>query len=661
MAKKGNQGLPSKTSPGKPGKKSTPGKIRMGAAAGFAAIEALRAGASISEVTSKARSQTGFVNPPASPAITPNPAASAPAPGIGYTMDPPSHFRETHGGKRGPSNFNVSSGGLQFIAPLNHKKGFVTAYVDPEKVASNYDQTVPFVDRGGAGGIAGRYDEAKKYIDSGKAVALSVLTLDANGKVSFEDGRHRFAALRDKGMDTIPVAVPRGQAAQIQQLFGLSPISPRELHGRQMDYAAKLLNGEPDRTAWKTEGYAPTSAWSDGARAAGRAFDRMRDEKIYRADVEEAHKSAKIMDKAWSRNRHAEVQAKRQADREEAKLQEEVARRGGGRDDGVIDVTSGSFNSGFNANQKMKELASSARGRQSSFFSGSRDATVIRRGLLIAMSILAEGKPINTAENQLEPFLKTAEYVGYIGGPWARLGVVAAATALRAVAGLRESQWDAVKSRLDVQRMLYDANDPNAESFSKHIARPRALKSMTTWEWLQYNAGFENILEADIKKQTSERIASYNATQGNLAPYGIDFALIMARYAAEKGIDPKMVTKREQNMLLSQTLDEIVKPSVIKNERRGIFSSEIQEKIPWFMFGAGGPWVKAKINQDYFNDVLQGNSRYGDPATNYKHAQYEQRVWWNKNSPEFRRKFDVDTRESQQQAKAIRKRHTQGF
>jgi hypothetical protein len=44
--------------------------------------------------------------------------------------------------------------------------------------------------------------------------------LDTQGNPSFEDGRHRFAVLRDAGIDRVAVTVPKDQAAEVQRKFG---------------------------------------------------------------------------------------------------------------------------------------------------------------------------------------------------------------------------------------------------------------------------------------------------------------------------------------------------------------------------------------------------------------------------------------------------------
>lgn len=64
------------------------------------------------------------------------------------------------------------------------------------------------VDTGGAGGIGNRYKEATDFIaKSNEPIIMSELVVAKDGTVTFVDGRHRFATLRDQGFTEIPVVV----------------------------------------------------------------------------------------------------------------------------------------------------------------------------------------------------------------------------------------------------------------------------------------------------------------------------------------------------------------------------------------------------------------------------------------------------------------------
>ena len=77
---------------------------------------------------------------------------------------------------------------------------------------------------GGEGGIAGRYPRFVAFLEEGVPIRPPSIYLvgDRRGKViMFEDGRHRFAVLRDLGLDRMPVVVMRDQAAELEGLVGV--------------------------------------------------------------------------------------------------------------------------------------------------------------------------------------------------------------------------------------------------------------------------------------------------------------------------------------------------------------------------------------------------------------------------------------------------------
>ena len=47
-----------------------------------------------------------------------------------------------------------------------------------------------------------------------------MVCLDQDGEISFTDGRHRFAWLRDHGLKVLPVQVPPEKALLIEARFG---------------------------------------------------------------------------------------------------------------------------------------------------------------------------------------------------------------------------------------------------------------------------------------------------------------------------------------------------------------------------------------------------------------------------------------------------------
>lgn len=85
-----------------------------------------------------------------------------------------------------------------------------------------------YVGRGGKGGIGSRYADAMKFLRSKPpSMSASEVSIDARGVPIFEDGRHRFAAIRDMGIRTVQIAVAPEDAKRFVAAF--PPQSPLPL------------------------------------------------------------------------------------------------------------------------------------------------------------------------------------------------------------------------------------------------------------------------------------------------------------------------------------------------------------------------------------------------------------------------------------------------
>ncbi len=79
-----------------------------------------------------------------------------------------------------------------------------------------------YVARGARTRIASpqRYRAVAKWVASGRRMWMPHVSLDGNGNVSFTDGRHRFAWMRDHGVKALPVTTERDQAEALRKRFG---------------------------------------------------------------------------------------------------------------------------------------------------------------------------------------------------------------------------------------------------------------------------------------------------------------------------------------------------------------------------------------------------------------------------------------------------------
>jgi len=76
----------------------------------------------------------------------------------------------------------------------------------------------------GASEIVGRRAGVAEYLKRAQREGMpfdqSQVVVDENGVVSFLDGRHRFAMLRDRGVKQVPVSVPAGDFEAMKERFG---------------------------------------------------------------------------------------------------------------------------------------------------------------------------------------------------------------------------------------------------------------------------------------------------------------------------------------------------------------------------------------------------------------------------------------------------------
>lgn len=78
-----------------------------------------------------------------------------------------------------------------------------------------------YVGPGGASaGQPSKYATVGLLIESGRTVWMPFLDIRDAGQISFTDGRHRFAWVRDHGAAALPVATNPARASKLASLFG---------------------------------------------------------------------------------------------------------------------------------------------------------------------------------------------------------------------------------------------------------------------------------------------------------------------------------------------------------------------------------------------------------------------------------------------------------
>ncbi|RYF13085.1 MAG: N-acetyltransferase [Oxalobacteraceae bacterium] len=94
--------------------------------------------------------------------------------------------------------------------------------IDVEKVRASWalDRDFYFDDGDHPNAIRGRVSRFNQWLERGEAIGLPELCLNPSGEITFINGRHRFVALMQRGVESLPVAVPVDQADEIRLRFG---------------------------------------------------------------------------------------------------------------------------------------------------------------------------------------------------------------------------------------------------------------------------------------------------------------------------------------------------------------------------------------------------------------------------------------------------------
>lgn len=111
---------------------------------------------------------------------------------------------------------------ITFQLSRSDRPGFALVEIDVSKVDAAWRASGEgYISQDGTGSVDGRLDRLAAWLSAhpGKAVDAPWVYLDGRERVSFADGRHRFALLRDRGYRVIKVAVRKKQAATFRKLF----------------------------------------------------------------------------------------------------------------------------------------------------------------------------------------------------------------------------------------------------------------------------------------------------------------------------------------------------------------------------------------------------------------------------------------------------------
>lgn len=104
------------------------------------------------------------------------------------------------------------------LSRVDAARGFKLVNIDVTKFDHQFAKDIGFyVGQNGDGGITGRYERVKKFIADTGGMEASSVDVNPDGSVGFNNGRHRYAALRDAGVKTMPVAMDTESAANARK------------------------------------------------------------------------------------------------------------------------------------------------------------------------------------------------------------------------------------------------------------------------------------------------------------------------------------------------------------------------------------------------------------------------------------------------------------
>ena len=92
--------------------------------------------------------------------------------------------------------------------PIEVKEGNKIANVNPEVFDKAFAKSEwQYVGEKGEGGIGNRYEKFAEWVKNADSMYASNVSVNEKGSVTFGDGRHRYAYLRDEGVKKIPMSM----------------------------------------------------------------------------------------------------------------------------------------------------------------------------------------------------------------------------------------------------------------------------------------------------------------------------------------------------------------------------------------------------------------------------------------------------------------------
>jgi hypothetical protein len=106
------------------------------------------------------------------------------------------------------------------INRIDKKSGGELVNVNPSAFDEAFSKTSwQYVGEKGKDGISGRYEKFENYLKDANSIEASNVSVNKDGGIVFGDGRHRYAVLRDMGLDELPIVMDK-ESIKNAQKFG---------------------------------------------------------------------------------------------------------------------------------------------------------------------------------------------------------------------------------------------------------------------------------------------------------------------------------------------------------------------------------------------------------------------------------------------------------
>ena len=113
------------------------------------------------------------------------------------------------------------------INRIDKKSGGELVNVNPSAFDEAYSKTGwQYVGEKGKDGISGRYEKFENFLKDAKSIEASNVSVNKDGGIVFGDGRHRYAVLRDMGLDELPIVMDK-ESIKNAKKFGYLSDSPK--------------------------------------------------------------------------------------------------------------------------------------------------------------------------------------------------------------------------------------------------------------------------------------------------------------------------------------------------------------------------------------------------------------------------------------------------